>query len=452
MKMKKLPYVLALTFLSSCASMSHSGSGEVKSMSVIPLVGTFKVHRYSLDNGLKLLVVEDHSSPTFAYETWYGVGSRNEVKGRTGLAHLFEHLMFKGTTRHPEGELDKIMDSAGAEGQNAFTTHNYTAYVQELPSDKLDLIAGLESDRMVNLIVNEKSFRTELDVVQNERRFRNENNPDGLMYQDIFDTAFKQHPYHWPVIGYQEDLNRMSAEDARAFYKDYYSPNHATVVVVGDVAPDKVLHLIEKYYGTIPAQNVPAHEIPIEPAQKNPQFKTLKLNIQVQKLLLGYHIPGVEAADVPAINVLQSILTGGKSSRLYLSLVNRGIATSVDAYDIDDKDPSLFILTTSLQKGKTAHQAENVILSEIKKLKTKFVSDQELERARNRLNFNFLEGLSTNNEKAQFLGRYETLEGAFEKGVHTQDLIQKVTAAQIQAVVKTYFKPGNRTVIVGVAK
>ena len=257
----RLPIVLTWAVLSAGAALlpGCSSGPEVKSaapdLNAVPLVGNFLVHRYTLDNGLRLLVVEDHTSPTFAYQTWFRVGSRDEVVGRTGLAHLFEHMMFKETKLHKDGEFDKLLEAAGAEGENAFTSRDYTAYVQELPSTKLDLIMSLESDRMVGLEVNDQLFKTELEVVQNERRFRNENSPDGTMYQEIFDASFTKHPYHWPVIGYQEGPRY---DDLRATTHRWRSTALTTAPTTrrswssGDVKPDEVLAKVtQKYYGAI---------------------------------------------------------------------------------------------------------------------------------------------------------------------------------------------------------
>jgi len=435
----------------SCAGKSVSRQG-VNKMAVTPLIGTYQVNRYVLENGLRVLIIEDHSSPTLAYNTWFRVGSRNEILGRTGLAHLFEHMMFKGTKDHPEGDFDKLLEAAGEEGENAFTSRDYTAYVQELPSDKLDLIAKLESDRMVNLVVDEKSFRTELEVVQNERRFRNENNPDGTMYQELFGLAFTKHPYHWPVVGYQEDLEKMSATDAREFYHSYYSPNHATVIIVGDVEPERALGIVKKHYGDIPAQPAQTHDVEAEPLQTSAKHKILKLNIQVEKLLLGYKIPEIASGEIPALNLLQTILTGGKSSRLYRALVSTGIASGIDAYDLEDKDPSLLIFTSNLQKGKKATQAEAIIQRELQRIAREAVSEQELERAKNRLNFGFYEGLASNEDKAHFLGHYEAVGDDFALGIKIQKKIQTVSAADIQAVAKHYLDSKNRSVITGVRK
>jgi zinc protease len=467
MNRQKLVYPLLL-LLCSCASapkpVADPGSptrpGEHQ---IVPLVGTTKVHRFELENGLRLLVVEDHSSPTFAYQTWVRVGSRDEVKGRTGLAHLFEHMMFKGTPTHPEGELGRILDGAGAEGTNAFTTKDYTVYVTELPTkwmpeggaepkDSLDLIMGIESDRLVNTTVNDQSFKTELEVVQNERRMRYENNPDGLSYQMLLDTAFTLHPYHWPVIGYEEDLNHMTAEDARQFYKTYYSPNHATVIVSGDVNPEEVYAKAKQYYGGLSPTATPAHEIPQEPAQTAPRRKEMKMSVQVDKVLLAYHIPDVSNADIPALAMLQNVLSGGRSSRLHRALVETGIATGVDADEEDDKDPTLFVIAAGLQKGRKAAIAESVILKELQRVAREPISQGELERARSRMSFGFLDGLETNSERCHFLGHYETIAGNASYGIDLYNKTLAVTPAEVQAAAKKYLDSKMRTSVTVVPK
>lgn len=448
---RKSPSILAVTCILSCILSMQPASGS-NTAETIPFVGTHQVNRYVLDNGLTLLVVEDHSSPTLAYQTWFKVGSRNEVPSRTGLAHLFEHMMFKETKNLKDGEFDHTLESAGAEGENAFTSRDFTAYIQEMPKDKLDLIARLEAERMVNLVINEKAYNTEREVVQNERRFRNENSPDGMMNQELFNLAFQKHSYHWPVIGYEKDLAAMSVSDATAFYKSYYSPNHATVVVVGDVKADEVLKIVKKHYGELKASATPSHVIQTEPPVVKPRRKELKLNIQVEKLVMGFPIPGITHADIPALDVLQSILSGGKSSRLHHALVDSGIATSVGSDDLGNIDPTLFVFYANLQKGKRAKQAETVILSELEKLAKTRVTPEELERAKNKLSFSFFGSLESNYEKAEFLGQYQTITGNFLSGIDNHKQIQKVTAEAVQAAAKAYFKPQSRIVITGVKK
>jgi zinc protease len=272
------------------------------------------------------------------------------------------------------------------------------------------------------------------------------------MDQELFSLAFTTHPYHWPVIGYQEDLNQMTSEDALKFYKAYYSPNHATIVVVGDVDSDQVYSTVEKYYGKISGQDISARMIANEPPQKEARRKELKLNIQVEKLLMGYRTPEVTHPDIPALNVMQSILTSGKSSRLYRSLVNTGIATGVESSGFEDKDPSLYVIMANLQHKRHATEAEKVILKELNHLTQTRVSQQELERAKNKISFSFYEGLGSSFEKAYFLGHYESIAGSFTAGIEQLKKMQEVTAEEVQNVAKRYLDPKNRTVVVGVKK
>lgn len=458
--MKSRLIVLLSFFLFSCTtspkaqrtSEIESTRNSVFAEKTIPLAGTLNVERYLFKNGLHLLVVVDPSSPTFAYQTWFKVGSRNEVPGKTGLAHLFEHMMFKGTKTRNEGEFDRLLEGAGAQGENAFTSEDYTAYIQELPQGNLDLIAQAESDRMVNLIVNEASFKTEREVVQNERRYRNENNPDGLMDQELHELAFTKSPYHWPVIGYQTDLDQMTAEDARAFYKKFYNPNHATIVVTGDVNPGVVQKTIEKYYGNLPSQAEPPQSIAEEPPQTSPRRKILHLNMKTEKLLMGYPIPPLQHPDIPSLNMLQNILAGGKSSRLQRSLVDTGIATSVEAFAPEAIGTTLFTIEVNLQQKKRAAQAEAVILKELSRLSKEQVPEQELSRSKNRFNFSFYRSLTSNFTRAYFLGLYETIAGDFREGIRLTQLAQEVNPEQIQMITQKYFHPHSRTVITGVPK
>ncbi|HUP55876.1 MAG TPA: pitrilysin family protein [Bdellovibrionota bacterium] len=459
--------LVSLALFAGCSSAPRLPDGTPRpgSHEVVSLIGSSKVHRYTLDNGLRLLVVEDHSSPTFAYQTWVRVGSRDEVRGRTGLAHLFEHMMFKGTTKHPNGEFERTLDAAGAEGTNAYTTRDYTVYVQELPVasrqgkekdpkaiDSLDLIMSLESDRMVNLIVNDQSFKTEVEVVQNERRMRYENNPDGMLYHTLWETAFTTHTYRTPVIGLAEDLAAMSSEDARAFYKSYYSPNHATIIVSGDVDPDEVHEKARKHFGLLPRAESPVRVIDAEPPQTAPRRKALKLPQQTEKLFIAYHIPSVMHEDIPALGMLSMVLGSGRTSRLYRALVETGIATDVGVDQMDDKDPSLFLVSATLQKGKRAAVAESVILKEIARISRDPVSSAELERAKNRMSFWFVAGLDSNNEKAHYLGHYETVAGDFQHGLRLYKSTLAATPEQIQAAAAKYLDARNRTTVTGAPK
>lgn len=419
---------------------------------VIPVAGKFVAKRTRLANGLKLIVVEDPSSPTFAYQTWFNVGSRNEVFGKTGLAHLFEHMMFKGTKNKPSGQFSAILDRLGAEGENAFTSNDHTVYVQELPKAHLETIMDLESDRMSQLIVDEAAFKTEREVVQNERRMRKENSPEGTMYQTMFETAFVEHPYHWPVIGYEQDLNLMSAQDARDFYQRYYSPDRATVVVVGDVDADKTLRLIKKYYGHLTAKNQADDPVPTEPQQTAQRRKKLVLNLQVEKLWMAYKTGPRSSPETPVLEVIQALLSDGMNSRLNRALVDTGIATSVSSGSFALRHPGLFVIFADLQTQKRASLAEPIIIRELERLKNQLVTEDELKRAKNLIRFHFLERLAKHSDMAHILGDYETETGGIE---NIPDLLSKIAAVspeQVQATAKNLFQSKGLNVIVGVGK
>lgn len=437
--------------------MAGCSSTHIKeSKDDLPFLGKGTLQRFNYENGLRLLVVEDHRSPTFAYQVWYRVGARNEKSDATGLAHLFEHMMFKGTKNYEEGAFERILEESGVEGLNAWTSSDFTSYIQELPKDKLELIIKLDSDRMVNLIVDNKAFTTEREVVQNERRYRTENSPDGIMYQTLFEEGFQQHPYHWPVIGYEEHLNRLTAKVAEDFYKANYAPDNATIVVVGDVDSSEVAELVGKYYGNIVTSRTerrPLTEVtPVEPPQTSQKRKTLPLNIQVEKLLMGFHIESYRDPEAPIYEVLEGILTKGKSARLKKALVDSGIASSVGSGSDQGLDPSLYLISVDLQKGKSAVLAEGIIMRELDKLAKTPISKAELSKALNQLEFDFYQNFGENDSKARFIGKFESVFGDYEKGLEFRNRIMQVAPADIQKMVKKHFTASNSVIIKGVPK
>ena len=305
---------------------------------------------------------------------------------------------------------------------------------------------------MVNLIVNDESFKTERDVVQNERRFRRENSAEGLIYESLFELAYKTHPYHWPVIGYEQDLNMMTSQDARDFYERYYSPDRATIVVVGDVDEDKVLRKVESAYGHIAAKHTPDGVITPEPEQTAQRRKKEYINSEVEKLWMGFKTPKYDSPETAIFEVIQAVLTDGMNSRLDRALVESGIAAGVSSGSFAMKDPGLFSVIADLQKGKTAGVAEAIILRELDRLKNTPIPDDEMKRAKNIIRFKFFERMATSNGKAHFIGDNDVMFGNFEQGIQFQNRIQNVTAEQIQETAKTYFDTTKLTVITAVPK
>ena len=441
-----------------CASLPGPGNGIARHQGVKWVSGDNSVQRWTLANGLKLIVLEDHSSPTFAWQTWFGVGSRDEEDQKTGLAHLFEHMMFKGTRFRPDGEFDRLLDAAGAEGQNAFTSNDHTAYVQELPIESLELIATLESERMRGLMVDDQAFKTEREVVQNERRMRTENSPDGMMYQEMFGVAFKKQAYRWPVIGYAKDLEGMSASDARAFYDKWYQPKNATIVVVGDVNPRHIVNLVLAKYGslgtsasqgTLPS---PMRTYAIEPAQNQARRKDIALNMQVDKALVGWKVPEALHQDTAALLVLDSILTSGNSSRLNQALVDSGIASGVFGYHLMAVEPSLYLVGFTLQPGKRISLGESTLLKVVDSISKTPPTEDEMEKAKTRLEFDFFDGLNSNDEIANLLGEAETDLGAFEKTFELRTKISKVTAQEVSQAARKWLNPNSRNTVIGQPK
>jgi zinc protease len=407
----------------------------------------FLVEKYKLDNGLKVIIMEDHSAPVFAYHTWFHVGSRNEKKGTTGIAHLFEHLMFKETENTKEGEFDRILEEQGGK-INAATYVDWTFYRESLPKEGFHLIPALEADRMQYMILSKEQLDAEREVVVNERLMRVDNSPQGAMYESLYSTAFKDHPYHWPVIGWMEDIKNISREDCINFYKTYYAPNNATIVVVGDVETKEVLETIQKAYGKIPSSTIPEHKMPTENVQTSERILELQKEISSEKFLMGFHTPNANHPDYPALEIAHSILFDGKSSRLQKILVNeKELATQSGGWVNQTMDPGLYIMDVTMNPGKSMDDAIKIIDEELLRIQNESVTTQELEKAKNRIETSFWSHFRTVDDKAELLGFHETVSADFKKFFHEMPTLMKVTAADVQRVAKAYFQVNNRTII-----
>jgi zinc protease len=426
-------------------SNAHSKVFEVSSI----LFGKdVRVKKFRLTNGLQIVVMEDHSAPVFAYHTWFNVGSRNEKDGTTGIAHLFEHLMFKETKNQPEGAFDRMLEEQGGR-VNAATYLDWTFYRESLPSPAFHLIPALEADRMQNMILNDKQVNSEREVVANERRFRTDNSPSGQMYESLYAEAFKAHPYHWPVVGWMKDIHAITTQDCIKFHSTYYAPNNATLVVVGDVETDDVLRRINDAYGRIPPSHLPSETLPAEPKQTAERRVKLDLTVPSEKLIVAYKSVNSDDGDFAPLQLLNSILYDGRSSRLYRRLVTDGqIASEAGSWVNQTKDPGLFIMDITMRPERKASEAEKVIYEELEKLAKEIVPARELEKAKNRLETSFWQGFRTADDKAQALGFYETVERDYRHMFNEVPRYQAVTAAEVQRVAKSYFGAEGRTVVV----
>jgi len=412
-----------------------------------PAIGS-EIREHYLPNGLKIVTVEDHKSPVVTVQIWYKVGSRNEVTGKTGLSHMLEHMMFKGTTKYGKGEYSAIVARNGG-NENAFTSQDYTAYFQNISSDRYEISLDLESDRMTNLLIDQGEFMLERDVVKEERRLRTEDDPVSSLIEELYADAFQIHPYHSPVIGWMTDLNNLTREDLYDHYKEYYRPDNATIVVVGDIQSDELVKKIEHYFGGIPRGAHPVPEVKItESEQKGERRFLYKREAQLPYVIYGYHAPNYKEMDHYALDLLSKILSGGKSSRLYQNLVySKQIALAAGGgYTPIQTDPELFYFYAQLKPGSTTEEAETALNEEIERIKREPVSAREFQKARNQIEASFIMGQDSVFYQAMLIGQLETTGAGARYLEGYIDEIRKVTPEDIMRVAQKYFIEDNRTV------
>jgi zinc protease len=405
-----------------------------------------KVTEKVLPNGLKVLLREEHKAPVVTFQIWYKVGSRNERLGKTGMSHLLEHMMFKGTKKNGPKTFSQTVQRNGG-NDNAFTSHDYTAYFENFAADRVAIALELESDRMQNLLVDSKEFLSERDVVKEERRMRYEDDPVNTMLEQMKAVAFSAHPYQWPVIGWMADLNSITRDDLYEHYRTYYAPNNATIVVVGDFDTKILLPRIEKSFGAIPRGPEAPKVGAVEPKHLGERRVVVKKQAELPAVFAGYNVPTLKHADSPALEVLQGILSSGKSSRLYKSLVyEKQIALYAGGdYDNVSADPNLFYVYAGVMPGKTAEEVERALYIEIDAFKNEAVTDEELQKAKNQLEASFIMGQDSVFYQAMLLGQFETV--ANWKLLETYvDRIRSVTKEDVRRVATEYFSENNRTV------
>jgi zinc protease len=399
-----------------------------------------------LPNGLKVILLENHKAPLVTFQVWYRVGSRNEAWGKTGFSHMLEHMMFKGTEKIGPEEFSRIIQENGG-NDNAFTSHDYTAYFENLSSDRVQVAIGLEADRMQNLLLREEDFRTERMVVMEERRLRTDDNPQAVLTEQVMATAFQVQPYHWPIIGWMEDIARFTLEDLKTYYKTYYNPINAFLVVVGDFKKEELLPKIEKAFGSYPKGVAPNQEKDKDPPQLGERRIFVKKEAQLPFLVMGYHVPNLREPDSYVLDVIATILSGGKSSRLYQDLVReKRLVLSADAdHSFISRDPNLFTLSADLLPGKEVAEVEKAFDQEIERLQKEQVGKQELEKAKNQIEASFVFGQDSIFYQAILLAQHEI---AFNWRAIDDYLpsIRKVTPEDIQRVAKKYLIPDQRTV------
>jgi zinc protease len=402
----------------------------------------------TLDNGLKVVLHEDHSTPIIHAELWYHVGSKNEKPGRTGFAHLFEHMMFKGSKNvEPEGHPSWISSVGGQ--SNATTNEDATIYWQTFPAQYLPLVLWLEADRMATLRIDEAVFKNEREVVKEERRMRVDNQPYGRLNEIIYDQAFTVHPYKHPTIGSMKDLEAASIDDVRDFFRTYYVPNNATLVLAGDFDSKEALKLVEQYLGRVPKSTKPVpRDIPEEPARAKERRVRIEEDWPLPAVVVAHHITFDGHPDSYPLHVASKVLSDGQSSRIYRQLVyEKQLALAAYGGGNIIEDPNLFFAVAIVQPGKTPEEVTNALIAELEKLRKEPISSAELQQAKNQFARDYIFSRESVADKARTLAHAVVIHDDITTADGEFEIFQNITQEDVQRVAQKYFTPENRLVV-----
>ena len=442
----KLPSLLVPLFV---VALVASGTSEVAAAesATTKVSGADAIVTRTLDNGLKVVVWPDRDIPNVALYIWYRAGGRNEYPGITGIAHYFEHMMFNGTSTSKPGEFDRRMEANGG-ANNAYTSNDVTVYQDWFPKDALDVVLDLESDRMANLSFDPKVVESERGVVYSERRSSVDNNNFGALIEQVQGTAYIAHPYQFPVIGWPSDIEQWKLDDLKNFYKTYYAPNNATMLVVGDVDPEVILKQIETRFSKIPRQPAPEPVTTVEPEQQGERRVVLeKPGAQAPMLVLAYHAGREADTETRVLELLLGALADGESSRLHQRIVEQEqAAVSVGSFNNAGFDPGVLYLYAMLPPGGDVAKVEALIGEELQKVAREGISAVELRKARNQQLARFWRSLATISGKAQALGTFEVFHGDYRKLFEAPATFDAVSAAQVKTLAQRIFRDANRTV------
>jgi zinc protease len=406
----------------------------------------YPVATKTLKNGLKVLVQPDHSIPNVALYTFYRIGSRNERPGTTGLSHFFEHMMFNGAKKYGPGELDKAMEANGG-SNNAYTTRDVTVYQDWFPRSATELIFDIEADRIRDLNFDPKKIASERGVVASERRTSVDGSNEGILDEQMWATAFLAHPYQWPVVGWMSDIEHWTIADLKHHFEMGYSPSNATMVVVGDVTPEEVFALCEKYLESIPSHAPPPPVTTLEPEQIGERRLVVHKAAELPLLMIAYHIPQSNNPDFYALNILRTILFQGESSRMYQRLVDKDqIALSVDSNVNSAFDPTVVQISAQPKEKVDPQLCEKAIYEELERVKNAPVNDQEVDKAKNIRLAEFYRQVRTISGRANTIGTYEVFFGDYSKLFDAAKNYNAVTKEDVQRVAKKYLGANNRTV------
>jgi zinc protease len=404
-----------------------------------------------LDNGMRVIVKVDRRAPVMVSQVWYRAGAMDEFNGTTGVAHVLEHMMFKGTQNVPPGEFSKRIAAAGGR-ENAFTSRDHTAYFQQMQKDRLELSMELEADRMTHLVISDELFAREIQVVMEERRLRTDDQPQSVVYERLMATAYQVHPYRRPIIGWMDDLKSMTAQDARDWYARWYAPNNATLVVAGDVVADEVIALAKRHFGALPARALPERKPQAEPMQVGGKRIVVKAPAQLPYLLMAWHAPTLKdwARDTEpyALQILAGVLSGNDSARLQKSLVKtRQIAVNASAgYDPVARGPGMFMIDATPAAGKSAVALEKAIRAEISRIQRDGISEAELARVKAQVIAGDIYQRDSLFYQAMQLGDYVTAGLPPEALARRVDKLRAVTAKEVQAAARQWLQDDRLSV------
>ena len=402
----------------------------------------------TLSNGMKVVFLEDHSTPIVHTEVWYHVGSKNEKPGRTGFAHLFEHMMFKGSKNvEPEGHPSWISSIGGQ--SNAYTTEDATVFWQTTPAQYLPLVLWLEADRLASLRINEDVFKAEREVVKEERRMRIDNQPYGRLNELIYDQAFAVHPYKHPTIGSMRDLEAASVDDVRDFFHTYYVPGNATVVIVGDFETKEAQALVTRYLGRVPKSDRPVpRDIPKEPPQTKERRVNLEENWPLPAVVVAHHITYDGDPDSYPLHIASKVLSDGQSSRIYRKLVyEKQLALAAFGGGNIIEDPNLFYAVAIVQPGHTTAETIEALIAELDRLRTEPITPGELQQAKNQFARDYMFGRESNKDKASQLGHAAVIHDDIKTADGEFDIFMNISQGDVQRVARKYFTPENRLVM-----
>jgi predicted Zn-dependent peptidase len=407
----------------------------------------FPVEEHALPNGLQIRLLRDASLPVATFYSFFRVGSRNERPGITGISHLFEHMMFNGSKKYGPKEFDRKLESAGG-SSNAYTSNDLTAYYEDFASDALPLVLDLESDRMASLNIDDASLSREREVVKEERRFRTDNDIDGMMDEAMGALAFLAHPYRWPVIGWMTDIEAITRQDCERYFRTYYAPNNCTVVLVGDFDPPDALKQIEKLYSQIPSGDPLPAVATGEPPQKGERRAVIRYPSQAPAVLVGFRGPGGRDSDSLVLDLIETALSSGEGARLKRALVyQQELCVDAHVYFGWRVDPGLFEVSLKLNPGMDPARAESSLWAELSRLCDELLPARELDRAKNLVRAQLLRGLATSNGRAHTIGQMEMMLGSWRAMLDLGDRYAAITAADIQTVAQKTFAPHRRNVV-----